>query len=172
MVKVLYFDWMYDIICGKNNRVSYRKLMRHLHAIEFYWMRDVPMDANRAEDGKRLRIRFEQNTGICSDEIDGPASVLEVIFALAKRVEENILEDPRDGDRTAQWFWEMMTSLGLAGMNDNNYNQEYVDDVIDIFLRREYESDGQGGLFTVENPYDDMRYAEIWAQMNWWVMEK
>ena len=167
-----YFRWMYDMVCGSKSRTSYRKLLSRLHSTEFYYMNGVGYDENRAHDGISLRYRFEQNTNLDSSVLTGPPSVLEVIVALAKRLEENIFDDPREGNRTSQWFWEMMTSLGLAGMTDRRYDQNEVDDVLEIFLRREYASNGEGGLFTVNDPDEDMRDVEIWTQAMWWATNK
>lgn len=169
-----YFRWMYDMVCGSKSRTSYRKLLSRLHSTDFYYMngRGICLDENRANDGISLRYRFEQATNLDSSQMTDPPSVLEVMVALAKRLEENIFEDPRKGDRTSQWFWEMVTSLGLSGMTDRRYDQNEVDDVIETFLRREYASNGEGGLFTVNDPDEDMRDVEIWTQAMWWATEK
>jgi hypothetical protein len=85
------------------------------------------------------------------------------------RCEEEIMEDPDVGDRTAQWFWGMMKSLGLNGMTDNRFDERYVRDVVQIFLDREYEPNGRGGLFTINNCDYDLREVEIWYQMCWYL---
>jgi hypothetical protein len=59
----------------------------------------------------------------------------------------------------------MITNLGLGSMHDIIYNDEYVKKVITTFLKREYESNGKGGLFTVKHCDLDMRNVEIWVQM-------
>ena len=58
-----------------------------------------------------------------------------------------------------------MKSLGLYGMTDDKYDEEYVDNVISTFLYRGYDPNGKGGLFTVNDTYKDMRDIEIWYQM-------
>ena len=65
----------------------------------------------------------------------------------------------------------MVVSLGLGAMHDANYDPEYVDSVIDRFLDREYESNGEGGLFTVKHTNRDLRTVEIWCQMCWYLDE-
>jgi hypothetical protein len=104
-----------------------------------------------------------------AEYITGPCSVLEMMIALAINTEEDIMDDPRFGDRTGQWFWGMIVSLGLGGMNDYRYDERLVDDVIDTFLRREYEPDGRGGLFTVRHCDRDMRDVEIHIQRNYYL---
>ena len=65
----------------------------------------------------------------------------------------------------------MLCSLGLTHMRDNVYDEMYVDRVITRLLTRSYESNGVGGLFTVEHPRRDMRLVEIWYQMCWYLNE-
>jgi hypothetical protein len=46
-----------------------------------------------------------------------------------------------------------------------------VDYVLDRFLDRDYEPDGRGGLFRVKHTDEDLRFVEIWYQMNWYLDE-
>ena len=168
-----YFDWMCKLVSDKQyiGDRSYRKLLSKLHNIPFIYT--IDMDGNRAADGIDLRYRFgyERNYEdyiIASFLDDKPCSVLEMIVALALRC-ETIMEDPDYGDRTGEWFWGMIESLGLESMDDTNFNRDYVDDVIDIFLSRGYGRDGRGGLFTIKHPKRDLRTVEIWYQMNWYL---
>ena len=43
--------------------------------------------------------------------------------------------------------------------------------ILERFLRREYEPDGRGGLFTIKSGRHDMRKIEIWYQMMWYLDE-
>lgn len=161
-----YFEWMYDLVSGFRFAPgnTYRKLLTFLHDVEFTYF--VPHDENRAEDGEELRYRY-CCAHSCEDleyYLSGPCSVLEMMVALAIRCEENIMDDPIIGDRTAQWFWSMVTNLGLGSMTDNKYNEWLVNDVITRFLDRDYDYDGSGGLFRVKHWHRDMRDAEIWHQ--------
>ena len=166
-----YFEWMYDLVCEDrySKSITYRKLLSHLHSIEFIY--SIPRDSNRANDGEKLRYRFAllQDCEELSDYLDDPCSVLEMMIALAIRVEENIMDDPEIGDRTSQWFWGMITNLGLGGMNDKHYDRDYVNEVVDRFLYREYEPDGKGGLFRIRDCEYDLRDVEIWCQFNYYI---
>lgn len=167
-----YFDWMVDVV-SKNrfsNDISFRKLLMYLHNTNFLY--SIPKDKNRAVDGVDLRHRFAyEHDGIKDEELylDGPCSILEMMVALAIRCEESIMDNPELGDRTGQWFWTMVTSLGLGSMTDDQFDRDYVDQVIDRFLNREYQSNGRGGLFTVKNCHRDLRKVEIWYQMCWYL---
>lgn len=164
-----YFDWMFNIVCGGRytDEHSFRKLLSYLYEIEFTYI--IPRDADRAEDGVDLRYRFAYINDLDIDDvlnsIVGPCSIFEMILALAIRCEESIMDDPSVGDRTGQWFWKMITNLGLGGMTDQKFDKDYVDDVILTFLNREYKPNGDGGLFKIKNCEYDLRDVEIWTQM-------
>lgn len=169
-----YFEWLYNYVCKYkvHGDVSYRKLFAMLHDTEFIF--SIPNDVNRAIDGEDLRYRFslefEEREGVpIPCKIEGPCSVLEMMVALAIRCEETIMDDPRYGDRTAQWFWRMMSNLGLGLMTDDIYDRDLVKHKLDIFLHREYEPDGKGGLFYIRDCAEDLRKVEIWAQLCWYL---
>ena len=170
-IKERYFDWIYGIVIGKR-RGSYRRLLRLLHAMDFYY--SVPMDGNRFEDGVSLRYRFGREHDIPDSETafeldDCPCSVLEMMAALCIRCEECIMDDPSVGDRTAVWFFTMLGSLGLDKMTDSRFHARKAYAAVWCMLDRAYQSDGTGGLFTIPNTEHDMRTAEIWYQMMWYL---
>ena len=171
-VNIAYFDWMYELVCGGrfSKDISYRNVLMDLHNTAFIY--SIRRDGARASWGVNLRYRFPyEEFGI--EDIDryitGPCSVLELMIALAIKCEEDIMDNPAYGDRTAQWFWGMMNSLGLGGMYDDLYDKKYVNMVIDRFLKREYEPNGKGGLFTIRDCVKDLREVEIWFQMLWYL---
>ena len=79
------------------------------------------------------------------------------------------MDNPAYGDRTAQWFWSMIKTLGLYSMTDDNFDFDYVSLVIDRFLNREYAPNGEGGLFKINNCEYDLRKIEIWYQLCWYL---
>lgn len=170
-----YFDWMYQLVVDdRYSNQSYRKLFARLHDTEFTYM--IPMDGNRAEDGIDLRYRFGRECSyndamVASYLDDRPCSILEMMIALSIRCEEHIMDDPDIGNRTGQWFWSMIVSLGLGFMNDARFDRDYVDDILARFLDRDYARNGEGGLFTVSHNQRDMRSIEIWYQMSCYLNE-
>lgn len=167
-----YFTWLFDIACGNrySGNISYKKLLMYMHKKVFRY--SIPMDANRAEDGLDLRYRFslEYSKVENADEyIKGPCSILEMMIALSIRCEENIMDDPSMGNRTRQWFWEMVSNLGLGSMSDDRFDRKFVENTLETFLNREYEPNGKGGLFIIRNCEFDLRTVEIWHQLCWYL---
>ena len=91
------------------------------------------------------------------------------MIALAIRIEETMMDDPRYGDRTNQWFWLMMSNLGLKYMTDDVFDEVKANDIIYTFLERQYSPDGKGGLFYIRNCEEDLTQIEIGTQVNWYL---
>lgn len=166
-----YFDWL-SSFSGLPN--TYTLMLWKLFDTPFEWL--VPFDAYRADDGVELRYRFGRECNIpdpviCGELDNVPCSILEVIVALALRCEEQIMGDESIGNRTPMWMQSMLDSLGLLAYPDNHFDPFAVDEIIYIFLNRQYAPTGQGGLFTIPDlePDRDMRTAEIWAQACWYM---
>lgn len=170
-----YFEWLFNLMCGSrySKYISYRKLLWRLH--QTYFRYTIPKDRNRAKDGISLRKCFAEDQGcadnpeMITDYMTGPCSVLEMMVALAIRCEHDIMDDPKYGDRTGQWFWGMINNLGLSSMRDGLYDENKVDEIIERFLDRNYSPNGKGGLFTIRNCEYDLRDVEIWYQLCWYL---
>ncbi len=169
---MLYFDWLTSLVASDRQADDYTCLLTELFYTEFTWT--IDMDENRAVDGIALRTRFEQETDCRCDwtEFEHPCTILEMMVALAVRCEEHIMDDFECGDRTDEWFWAMISNLGLITYTDDRFNEHRVKTIIQRFLNREYAKNGRGGLFLVHDMrWGDMRDAEIWYQMNWYLDE-
>lgn len=171
-----YFEWMCQLVCNENRskKLPHLKLLSHLNSVEFNYI--IGLDGNRAEDGVDLRYRFGDECGyrgavIASCLDNQSCSILEMMIALSIRCEEHIMDDPDIGNRTGQWFWDMIDNLGLGSMDNTKFNIDYVDGVLLRFINREYGRNGDGGLFTVKDCRRDMRSVEIWYQMCWYLDE-
>ena len=171
-----YFDWLCrSVSLGCPSRIeSYSKLLHFLHNVDFVY--SLSRDGNRYEDGINLRYYYGLDSNIPQSYItrtldDRPCSVLEMMVGLARRCENQIMCDSEYGDRTGQWFWEMINSLGLIRMDNRRYNDSECRRVVSAFLMRRYKPTGEGGLFTVTH-YDhgrlvDLTTQEIWYQAVW-----
>lgn len=172
----LYFEWMQRLVCddrfSNTQRSSYRKLLKFLDEERYCFEDQHPNDQNRALDGIELRYQFaweeKHSYNLVASLLDNrDCSMLELLLSIAFRCED-VVEDRTQGNRIGLWFWSMLQSLGLAKMNDrwiriNGYDE--ARDILNRFYRNEYESDGKGGLFTIEGSRIDMRNEEIYWQM-------
>lgn len=170
-----YFEWLCDLIQSHRyvDIMSFDRLLRFLHATDFTYT--ILKDGNREGDGIDLRYRFiyendyDYTSTIQLLDNGRPCSVFEMMVALSLRCEETIMDDPGIGNRIGQWFWGMIVNLGLGGMTDDCFDEEKASYIIDRFLRRKYEPDGRGGLFTIKNIDRDLRKVEIWYQLCWYL---
>ncbi len=174
VIQTEYFKWLCQLVNDGRSvkQLHYNKLLEKLYNVEFNYI--MPMDGNRAEDGVDLRYRFghsmSYNDAVISSCLDNiPCSVLEMMAALAIRCEEHIMDNLENENRTGQWFWNMISNLGLDDMNDVKFNEECVNNILSSFLNRDYKANGSGGLFMLENCAKDLRTVEIWYQMCWYL---
>lgn len=182
-----YFQFLMRLIDNERPQPparNYGVLLRYMYNMEFEYI--ISLDENRAYDGLNLRYLFSTESPYNNSDIlnapfdyndilnvlDGPCSILEMIIGLAHRIETDITCEPDGIDRTSEWFWQMISSLGLEDMTDSNFNSDKVIDILRCFLNRRYAKNGRGGLFTVNNYDGDMRDIEIWYQANIWLNEK
>lgn len=170
-----YYDWICAVaIPDLEKRKRYSKLLMALYVREF--MPSMAMDDNRRVDGLNFRNRFAYETNTEEYAIkqsfgNNPCSMLEMMISLASKIEEQIMSDPDQGDRTSLWFQEMLCSLGIDNQNDQNFDYKWFNFRIDIFENRDYEANGKFGLFTIKHPLVDMRTIEIWYQMSFYLNE-
>lgn len=168
-----YFNWLTSLasnLCSDFG--EYNLLFEYLYFRIF--ISDIGNDMDRASDGKELRHRFAENSNYTYRDVylylDDPCNMLELIVALAFRCDDFVLAEP-DDERTGYWIYSMLHSLQLDGLTDDRFDEDYASEAIDIFLNHEYRYNGEGGLFVVNYPPADMRTAEIWCQMNWFLDE-
>lgn len=172
--KDIYFQWLISKIEPPDWKGDYYDLLLELDFLKFTYI--LPMDKNRMNDGISLRNRFSYEVPPMS-MIDIPyysprpvetCTVLEMMVALSLKMED-IMYDEHYGERPWRWFWNMIRSLGLLGMKDEYFNEQYVCQTIILLLTREYSPDGRGGLFTIPNSSTDLNKVEIWYQMQWYL---
>lgn len=168
-----YFEWLMELADLKDyGGLSFWLVARDLHDCDFVW--SIDRDENREADGKALREDYFYDCDFPSEEFDDVlcrerASVLEVMIALAKRMDFEMADPDDPTDRTPEFFMTMMENLGLDMYDDEHYfeldGSASVRRIIDIWLERAYKKDGRGGLFPLSCPEDDQREVEIWYQM-------
>lgn len=170
----LYFEWLCEKIGANrdNDLMSYNELLLYLFKEPFIYT--MGHDSNRYEDGIYLRYQFAYDKNfdqrmVASYLDQSDCSMLEMMVALSIRCEDTMSDPEEYGDRTGEWFWNMIESLGLIEYDDENFDSEEVEMIVDIFNNREYRYDGEGGLFTIYSPPEDLRKVEIWTQMCWYL---
>lgn len=173
-VKSDYFQWLCGIVHADDPDCSFYSLMRALFEHEFRW--SVDNDGNRAIDGEGLRDDFsDQSLYLDYSSIGGPCTVLEMLIALAMRIDDEIMWQPTES-RTIVWFWEMIGNLGIDEYDDEHWEEptsrNMVDYILDRWLDRRFRMDGIGGIFPMREADEDQRDVEIWYQMNLYFLEK
>lgn len=160
-----YFKWLCSKVLERRGRI-YHSLLKILHSREFAWI--VPADSHRAADGEALRIDFRRETGTELEEewLSLPPSVLEVLIAFANRAAF------QTDDTVQHWFWIFMDNLHLDSFRQVD-NAEAVQEILDKFIWRTYDSKGfNGGLFPLNGTKNDQREVEIWYQFCEYVQEQ
>lgn len=189
-----YFDWLCGLVKGDKPGRNRLEFVWSLHQKEFVSI--LPNDDNRIEDGLKLRQRFAEENNLpedcpCKDEdpceqpctnchsndckcLYGPCSVLEMLIALAQRI-EYLMQDPDEDDRTDQWFWGMIENLGLDIFPNTvpNRSKKVIENgnILNTFISRQYARDGKGGLFPLRKSKVDQRGVELWYQMMAYIQE-
>ena len=161
--EALYFNWL----CAKvidirltSPSLTYWTLLKTLHTTEFVWL--ISGDDNRAADGRDLRREFLILGEIPDDPdwrtIEG-CSVLEMMIAFGRRA--NFETDISVKD----WFWEFIDNLGLKEFSDaTNPDPNEIADILEPFIWRMYDVNGNGGMFPIRDLHEDQRNVEIWYQ--------
>jgi hypothetical protein len=157
-----YFEWLtsqIEIPAGNHN--TYYDLFERLHETEFVWI--VQGDDNRIMDAMDLRSEFIRGWKAARR----PVSVLELLIGVSRRTEWVA------GGTAPQWAWVLLKNLRLTKASDpwNGAKARRVDEILENFIWRTYESDGQGGFFPLRFPNVDQRQLEIWYQMQAYAIE-
>lgn len=162
-----YFCWLTGLIGDGYIEENYKKLLWKLYTTDFVY--ELEYDRNRAADGVFLRKIFAREMGfdIVNLQVNKPCALLEMMIALARDAEDNIMHDPDLGDRTGHWFWVMLENLNLDIYDDYNYNEQSVNYILDVFLHHKYAPNGgNGGMFPIRKCCRDMRKTDLWLQLN------
>ncbi len=164
-----YLLWLIESIDPKGAIGDYyQPVLEELYFTDFKWSDDFPDDENRAKDGVDLRDKFADLYGISRHDLGidwKPCSCLEMMVAIARRIEYEILAIPGHED-VPKWFWMFVRNLGLDPQDMGVEDLNYVDFCINRWLERKYQKNGNGGIFMVRDNYFDMRKMTIWKQMN------
>jgi hypothetical protein len=167
-----YFQFLFNIV---GNYHRYELLLRQLFATEFYPL--IPNDDNRCVDGLQTRDLFYMEKGqhALSLLAEAPCNVFEMLIGVAMRLEFELAQSKFEKP-FSEWFWVLIDNLGLTWATNieiQSYKagSDRVKQIVSRLLDRQYESDGEGGLFPLKYSENDQRTVEIWYQMSEWVLE-
>lgn len=164
-----YFNWLYKKVAYVMNptpSLTFYTLLRDLHNVEFLWM--LVGDDNRAQDGLDIRKEFFRESFLKPNEYwsNIGCSFFEMLYALSRRAEFNTDISAKD------WFWIFLNNLNLSKLNDASVNiTSRANKIIDKVIWREYEPNGEGGIFPLVYPNEDQRNVEIWFQLHAYINE-
>lgn len=174
-IELEYFEWIKSLV--NPDKLPFDKLLEHLYEIDFISIKDD--DNNRAIDGTDLRYTFCYEKGYSNADsffitndvfANKSCSVLEMMVALANRMDENIMWN---GYRRVHiWFFDMLASMGLDECTDCNFNPGFIDLSVNAMMYYNIEMNGKGGLFI--SPFNDvdMRDLSLWYQMQVYIQNK
>ena len=168
-----YYYWLGNIMImdiDDDTGESYTILQKTLFDIPYTWF--IFRDDDRLKDVYTLREEFCSEFGYyvpANNDYGFYVTTLEVLVAMDSRMSD-ITDEPR-----SKWFWMMLRNLGISGFSDSVFANiridKHVGNVIDVWLKRQFESDGTGSPFPLKHPKSDQRLTEIWVQMNNYLSE-
>lgn len=157
--------------CGLERERRYDRLFESLHGMDFIYCLD--RDENREVDGLDLRDQYEIPSiyrEYDKDFYNKKCSVMEMLVALAIRVDDDIVGDPGE-EHPEEFFMEMIKNLGLGAHKDNRFRKADVECIIYRWMRRKFRSNGEESPFPVRDDPRDQRDLEIWDQVNSYINE-
>lgn len=170
----LYFKWLLEILGFRDlGSCRYISMLSYLYSTDFRLTDPiVGHDDNRLSDGFELREEYSNSfTDPDLPDIFGePVSVLEVLVAFARRIDDDVMYD--GNLHASKWFFIMIYNLGMQNFTDDQlgvgWTIEEEEQIIDIWMSRTFEPDGTGSIFPVKTTAFDQRNVEMWYQMQEW----
>ena len=176
-----YYTFLLTMIDPRRELVGkFMPVIEELYLTDFRWSDRFSDDENRAKDGMGLRNIFAETKGVRAENICGgkKCSCLEVLIGLARRIEIDIMGIPGE-ENIPRWFWMFIDSIGfvsglfgdqfqgdLSDLEPGMWDRAYIDRKIGVWLDRNYDRTGRGGIFVIDYPPFDPKRKTIWAQMN------
>lgn len=160
-----YFKFLVSIIDPDNEYVSRYDSLKWLYNIQFRWDYTIPLDSDRASRAVYLlRNLYSQEMNKYTGIEGEPCRLLEMLVQLSVDMAE-VSDVPRQED-PGRWFWEM-----LDNVSSSNDEQEFCDAFM-RWMARDYDHNGNGGLFPLSfSPVDQRRYP-IWSQASAYMCER
>jgi len=172
-----YFRWLLGILGFKETaECRYLSMLSYLYSTDFKLTDPVVgHDENRLSDAFELRATFSNNftDPVLPKIFEEPMSVLEVLTAFAMRIDDDIMYD--GSLHASKWFFIMIDNLGMTNFTDDalglDWTIEDEEQIVDIWMSRQYRGDGKGSIFPLKCPGVDQKNLEMWYQMQEWFRE-
>ena len=151
-----YYIWLTD---GMED-LDQEGLLSFLFHVEYTYL--IPNDRHRELDGLNLRREYCEEEEVRGEPMDYiPCSVLEMMLALAKRIEVDVLDEPN-----LNLFYRMLDNLSLTSTRSDQWES-----IIFLWLERRFSREGVGSPFPLNRSYCDERREELWSQCMHWLEE-
>ena len=163
-----YLKYLTSLVTPQRGQ-RFGSLLNHLYDTEFHY--SILNDGNRSYDGLALREEYGEQHGEIL--INAPCSVLEMLIGLSRRMGYLFLGSKYERPY-GEWFWILIENLGLEYFDNDQIDflgLDEIDVILDVWLDRRYERNGEGGLFPLRRARRDQRKIEIWDQMSMWIAE-
>ena len=172
-----YFKWLLGILGFKESaECRYISMLSYLYSTDFKLTDPVVgHDENRLSDAFELRATFSNNftDPVLPKIFEEPMSVLEVLTAFAMRIDDDIMYD--GSLHASKWFFIMIDNLGMTNFTDDTLGLDWTiedeEQIVDIWMSRQYREDGKGSIFPLKCPGVDQKNLEMWYQMQEWFRE-
>ena len=158
-----YLLWLSNFVCSDEEIANYSNLLNCLYS--FCFKAIIPRDEDRIIDAIQQRRDFIRDYPNMNLNIDNDPSILEVLVALARKLDDLVGYSESCPER---WFWYMIKSLGLIEYTNENYDEVDVLRVLERFINRRYQPDGEGGCCYFPSGID-LRDVDIWYQWMWYL---
>lgn len=168
-VENLYFTWLLNSVSYHQSPRDERKvvdILSILHSIDYFSL--VSGDENRYADALALRDEFTELSDCFLPEsfLLRPPTTLEFFTALAKRIGLYLDESAN------RWFWEMLGNLGIYKDSfSDGVDAVWIKEAVFIFLSRDFNKNGTGGIFPNRYSNRDQRILEVWYQFNEYILD-
>lgn len=168
----LYFDYLINLIDMDNKASSYSKLLETLYYYDFVWLKNIPLDENRAKDGIQMRSMYktflpqEEYAAFDSVFVGRECSMLEMFVAFADRLTYIV-----SSFNCPAYFWIFIENLGLNWADDLNFNRDMVCTILDAFLygkKLNPEDPDPPVLFPCRKVYENLD-KDLYMQANYYL---
>lgn len=167
-----YLEFLLEAVELDGRTEQFSCLLEYLFNVNFVHDERYILDEDRVQDGILMREKYAEEY-VPYGKIDrflrsfgDEISVLEFLISLCQKMSETLYFD----SHLSQFFWQIITNLGLDCMTDDEFLPEVVDSVLKVLFNRKYCRDGSGGgMFCITNSKFDLTKLDFFRQGQLWM---